>query len=107
MYTQYGMRATVPDRLPSAGEIYLPAYRCSSKRLLVRCPWCDEVHSHGDTGGAIERRGSHCIDPCPLAHRGYALIIVGRVASWRMVPRLDPADAVELSEVLRARFHTG
>lgn len=67
---------------PEAGKIVLPCYRtrqASGLRLLVyTCPWCGRTHTHGDTGGAIEMRGSHCLPhECPTAGRGIVLVPVG------------------------------
>lgn len=76
---------------PEAGQIILPCYRTrhtSGCRLLVyTCPWCKRTHTYGDTGGAIEMRGSHCLpEECPTARRRIVLVPVGRLkptTAWR------------------------
>jgi hypothetical protein len=93
------------DRMP-AGELFLPAYRykepTGSALLLVWCPWCKGVHSHGDTGSAIERRGPHCWVASPPRPKSYALVPVSRVTSTRHIPRSSVAETIALSRILAA-----
>lgn len=81
----------------------IPAFRLRNAAGCVigfRCPFCGDVHTHGcGNRRTVQWRGRHCIDPASRG-KNYRLLVIGSVASPRMLPEIALSDVVALNRAL-------